>query len=61
MASTEAALAFIKGLGAVHAMSHAAGRLKDLRPHHGTLSALFFAAVLRFNADMLPLIFLHAQ
>ncbi|MFP3943711.1 MAG: iron-containing alcohol dehydrogenase, partial [Alphaproteobacteria bacterium] len=29
MASTEGALSFIKGLGAVHAMSHAAGRLKE--------------------------------
>ncbi len=51
MASTEGALAFIKGLGAVHAMSHAAGRLEDLRLHHGTLNALFLPAVLRFNAD----------
>jgi 4-hydroxybutyrate dehydrogenase len=52
MASTEGALAFIKGLGAVHAMSHAAGRLEDLRLHHGTLNALFLPAVLRFNADV---------
>lgn len=51
MASTEGALAFIKGLGAVHAMSHAAGRLESLRLHHGTLNALFLPAVLRFNAD----------
>jgi len=51
MASTEGALAFIKGLGAVHAMSHAAGRLEDLQLHHGTLNALFLPAVLRFNAD----------
>jgi alcohol dehydrogenase class IV len=52
MASTEGALAFIKGLGAVHAMSHAAGRIEDLRLHHGTLNALFLPAVLRFNADV---------
>lgn len=51
MASTEGALAFIKGLGAVHAMSHAAGRIEELRLHHGTLNALFLPAVLRFNAD----------
>ena len=52
MASTEGALAFVKGLGAVHAMSHAAGRLEDLKLHHGTLNALFLPAVLRFNADV---------
>jgi alcohol dehydrogenase class IV len=52
MASTEGALAFIKGLGAVHAMSHAAGRIEELRLHHGTLNALFLPAVLRFNADV---------
>ncbi len=51
MASTEGALAFVKGLGAVHALSHAAGRLPGLNLHHGTLNALFLPAVLRFNAD----------
>ncbi|MFM7404056.1 MAG: iron-containing alcohol dehydrogenase [Erythrobacter sp.] len=51
MASTEGALAFIKGLGSVHAMSHAVGRIEALRAHHGTLNALFLPAVLRFNAD----------
>ncbi len=50
MASTEGAMAFVKGLGAVHAMSHAAGRLEALRLHHGTLNAVFLPAVLRFNA-----------
>lgn len=49
MASTEGALAFIKGLGAVHAMSHAAGRIRRLNLHHGTLNAVFLPAVLRFN------------
>ncbi len=49
MASTEGALAFVKGLGAVHSMSHAAGRLKSLRLHHGTLNAVILPAVLRFN------------
>ncbi len=52
MASTEGAMAFIKGLGAVHAMSHAAGRIEDLRLHHGTLNAVFLPTVLRFNADV---------
>jgi len=51
MASAEGALAFIKGLGAVHAMSHTAGRIEELRLHHGTLNALFLPAVLRFNAN----------
>jgi 4-hydroxybutyrate dehydrogenase len=51
MASTEGAFAFIKGLGAVHAMSHAAGRIEKLRLHHGTLNAVFLPAVLRFNAE----------
>ena len=50
MASTEGALAFIKGLGAVHSMSHAAGRLPDLNLHHGTLNAVLLPPVLRFNA-----------
>ncbi len=51
MASTEGALAFVKGLGAVHSMSHAAGRLKDLRLHHGTLNAVILPTILRFNED----------
>lgn len=51
MCSTEGTLAFVKGLGAVHAMSHAAGRIRRLNPHHGTLNAVFLPAVLRFNAE----------
>ena len=50
MCSTEGAMSFIKGLGAVHAMSHAAGRIARLNLHHGTLNAVFLPAVLRFNA-----------
>ena len=49
MASTEGAMAFIKGLGAVHAMSHSAGRLPGKHLHHGTLNAVTLPAVLRFN------------
>ena len=52
MCSTEGALAFVKGLGAVHAMSHAAGRIRRLNPHHGTLNAVFLPAVLRFNESV---------
>lgn len=50
MCSTEGAMSFIKGLGAVHALSHAAGRIERLNLHHGTLNAVFLPAVLRFNA-----------
>lgn len=50
LASIEGALAFQKGLGAVHALSHALGSL-PLSPHHGTLNAVLLPAVLRFNAD----------
>ncbi len=51
MCSTEGAMSFIKGLGAVHAMSHSAGRIERLNLHHGTLNAVFLPAVLRFNAS----------
>lgn len=40
MASFEGALAFSKGLGAVHGLSHALGRIKELKLHHGTLNAV---------------------
>ncbi|MGI9523474.1 MAG: iron-containing alcohol dehydrogenase [Hyphomicrobiaceae bacterium] len=54
MASTEGALAFPKGLGAVHAMSHALGRLSKPRLHHGTLNAVLLPTVLRFNEGSAP-------
>ena len=50
MASYEGALAFVKGLGGVHALSHAAGRLHDKKLHHGTLNAVFLPHILRFHA-----------
>ena len=50
MAAMEGALAFQKGLGAVHALSHPLGALHDLKLHHGTLNAVLLPAVLRFNA-----------
>src|SRR5690606_29009002 len=40
MGSFEGALAFVKGLGAVHGLSHALGRIQDLKLHHGTLNAV---------------------
>ncbi len=49
MASTEGALAFTKGLGAVHAMAHAAGRQHELKLHHGTLNAVILPVVLRWS------------
>jgi alcohol dehydrogenase class IV len=54
MASTEGAYAFVKGLGAVHAMSHACGALPGLGLHHGTLNAVLLPPVLRFNAAAAP-------
>lgn len=44
-------LAFQKGLGAVHALSHALGGLKDVSLHHGTLNAILMPPVLRFNGS----------
>jgi alcohol dehydrogenase class IV len=49
-ASMQGALAFQKGLGCVHALSHSLGGL-DPRLHHGTLNAVFLPAVVRFNAN----------
>ncbi len=49
MASMEGAMAFQKGLGAVHAMSHPLGGLETATLHHGTLNAVILPAVLRFN------------
>ncbi len=50
MAASEGAMAFAKGLGAVHSMSHAVGANEELRAHHGTLNAVLLPTVLRFNA-----------
>jgi alcohol dehydrogenase class IV len=48
-ASMQGALAFQKGLGCVHSLSHALGGAYP-RLHHGTLNAVFLPAVIRFNA-----------
>ena len=48
-ASMQGALAFQKGLGAVHSLSHSLGGVNP-RLHHGTLNAMFLPAVVRFNA-----------
>jgi len=51
MAATEGAMAFSKGLGAVHSMSHACGADRTLRLHHGTLNAVLLPTILDFNRD----------
>jgi alcohol dehydrogenase class IV len=47
--SVQGALAFQKGLGCVHSLSHSLGG-KNARLHHGTLNAVFLPAVVAFNA-----------
>ncbi|MCO4860862.1 iron-containing alcohol dehydrogenase [Cupriavidus sp. WGlv3] len=49
-ASMQGALAFQKGLGCVHSLSHALGGLMPTL-HHGTLNAVLLPAVIRFNAE----------
>lgn len=48
-ASMQGAMAFQKGLGCVHSLSHSLGGANP-KLHHGTLNALFLPAVIRFNA-----------
>jgi alcohol dehydrogenase class IV len=48
-ASMQGAMAFQKGLGCVHSLSHSLGGVNP-RLHHGTLNAIFLPAVVRFNA-----------
>lgn len=45
----EGAMAFQKGLGAVHALTHPLGAIRELNLHHGTLNAVLMPEVLRFN------------
>ena len=49
-ASMQGAMAFQKGLGCVHSLSHSLGGV-DPRLHHGTLNAMFLPAVVAFNAS----------
>ena len=49
-ASMQGAMAFQKGLGCVHSLSHSLGGV-DPRLHHGTLNAMFLPAVVQFNAS----------
>ena len=54
MASFEGALAFVKGLGAVHGLSHALGRVQELKLHHGTLNAVILPHSLAMIGNTLP-------
>jgi 4-hydroxybutyrate dehydrogenase len=49
-ASMQGAMAFQKGLGCVHSLSHSLGAANP-NLHHGTLNAMFLPAVIRFNAS----------
>ena len=49
-ASMQGALAFQKGLGCVHSLSHSLGGVNP-KLHHGTLNAMFLPSVIRFNAE----------
>ena len=44
-------IAFLKGLGLAHAISHMIGALYDT--HHGLTNAVLLSSVVRFNAPML--------
>jgi len=48
-ASMQGAMAFQKGLGCVHSLSHSLGGASP-KLHHGTLNAMFLPAVVKFNA-----------
>jgi 4-hydroxybutyrate dehydrogenase len=49
-ASMQGAMAFQKGLGCVHSLSHSLGGANP-KLHHGTLNALFLPTVVKFNAS----------
>ncbi len=50
-AAAMGAVAFQKGLGAIHALSHPVGAV--FHTHHGTTNAVFMPAVLKLNADVI--------
>ncbi len=54
-ASMHGAMAFQKGLGCVHSLSHSLGGVNP-GLHHGTLNAVFLPAVVRFNSHAPSLI-----
>src|SRR4029079_6100140 len=50
IASRQGAMAFQKGLGCVHSLSHSLGGANP-KLHHGTLNAVFLPAVVKFHAS----------
>jgi alcohol dehydrogenase class IV len=54
MGSLQGGLTFQKGLGAIHALSHALGGLKSPNLHHGTLNAILMPGVMRVNRAAAP-------
>ncbi|MCH4810425.1 iron-containing alcohol dehydrogenase [Vreelandella neptunia] len=54
MGSLQGGLTFQKGLGAIHALSHALGGMRELQLHHGTLNAIFLPGVMRLNRVAAP-------
>lgn len=54
MGSFQGALAFAKGLGAVHGLSHALGRIHELKLHHGTLNAVILPHSLAMIGNAQP-------
>jgi alcohol dehydrogenase class IV len=61
MAASEGAMAFAKGLGCVHSMSHAVGADQSLKAHHGTLNAVLLPTVLRLNEPHVGDKFVHLR
>jgi alcohol dehydrogenase class IV len=49
-ASMQGAMAFQKGLGCVHSLSHSLGGINP-KLHHGTLNAIFLPSVVKFNQE----------
>ncbi len=54
-ASMQGAMAFQKGLGCVHSLSHSLGGVNP-RLHHGTLNAMFLPTVVSFNTTAQPML-----
>ena len=54
MAAMQGALAFQKGLGLIHSLSHPMGGLSHRSLHHGELNGVFMPHVLRFNQNSCP-------
>jgi alcohol dehydrogenase class IV len=55
-ASMQGAMAFQKGLGCVHSLSHSLGGINP-KLHHGTLNAMFLPAVVDFNSEAQSVIY----